>query len=104
MILRSILLAAAISGLSVQAPGQGAFRGTTGQIAPSRDALNLDYENRAKALQQEMMVLKQTDGGMLTSAHLTLIQNKLQALLSSYHRDLARLDPLSVNADGSSPH
>jgi hypothetical protein len=89
---------------SVGVEAQPSYRGTTGQVAPSRDALNLDYEKRAKALQRELTTLKQADRGVLTEAHLALIQTKLEDLLSSYESDLHRIDPMSVNADGSQPH
>jgi hypothetical protein len=101
MILRSVFLLATAASLSVSAAAQHPGSGTVPTVTPSLDALNLDYEKRAGALQQEMTALRKADGGVLTPTHLTLLQKKLEDLLGSYRRDLERDHPLSVNADGS---
>jgi gas vesicle protein len=61
MILPPIVIGATAAALSAPTAGQNAR-----QIWPdARHALNLDYEKRANALQQEMNSLKQADGEVL---------------------------------------
>jgi hypothetical protein len=71
------------------------------QRGPSIEALMYDYETQAKALQTEMVALKKSDGGELTSEHQAYLQKKLIALLDAYHNEVRQADPMVVNADGS---
>ena len=99
MLARCILLAVA---LTIAAPcASESYRGTTGQIPPSKDAFYLQYESRARALRSEMIELQKADGGGLTVAHRTYLQAKADRLLAEYRENLAKVDPMSVNADGS---
>lgn len=98
-------LAFAAAALAPNNDGPGPFPPTHGpdSVQPGREALDLDYEGKAKALRAEMRMLKESDGGQLTVQHRTYLQGKLRALVSAYHRDVQRIDPMSVNADGSKP-
>ena len=100
MLLRSIVLGTAVFALSAPAVAQDSGRDR--EFWPdSRHALDLSYEKRATALQHEFAALKQADRGLLTPTHLALLQGKLQDLLASYQRDVDRIDPMYLNADGS---
>ena len=99
MLTRCTLLALS---LAIAAPSASeSYRGTTGQIPPSKDALYMEYESKARALQNQMIELQTADGGRLTAAHQAHLQAKAEALLADYRQDLAKVDPMSVNADGS---
>ena len=65
--------------------------------------LNLAYEREAKALRAEMHALQESDGGRLTAEHRAYLREKVEALLNGYHRDVRRVDPMAINADGSKP-
>ena len=75
--------------------------GSHGNMQPSREAMDLDYESKAKALRAEMQALQEFHGGELTAQHRAYLQEKLEALRSAYRRDVREVDPMSVNADGS---
>jgi hypothetical protein len=77
--------------------GDTVTRDTTLSIA----ALTHDYEEKSKALQTEMLALKQSDGGQLTPEHQAYLQRKLIRLLDAYHSALQKTDPMAVNADGT---
>src|SRR4051794_16471236 len=68
------------------------------------DAVNLAYEREAEALRTEMHLLQERDGGELTAQHRAYVQEKAALLLSTYRRDIQRVDPMAVNADGSNRH
>ena len=96
---RSAIIGIAIATVSAPVAGQNAR-----QLWPDTlHALKLDYRKRAKALQQEFSALKWADGGQLTAEHLALLQSKLGDLLASYERELDRIDPMRINADGTRP-
>ena len=66
------------------APPDPPTNGGSGFERPSRLALELGYEQKAKALKAEMHA-----------------QQKAEALLTAYSSDVRRDDPMSINADGS---
>ena len=51
-------------------------------------AVAFEYEAKAKALQSEMVVLQESDGGKLTSPHRAYLRAKADALITAYQRDL----------------
>ena len=75
--------------------------GSDGFERPSKAAVDLDYEGKAKALRAEMRALQASDGGELTPQHRIYIRQKLEGLLSAYESDVRRVDPFATNADGS---
>jgi len=75
-----------------------------GSVESLRPEVNLAYERQAQALRTEMHALQESDGGQLTPQHRAYMQEKAKALLSGYHRDVQRVDPMAINADGSKPH
>ena len=74
-----------------------------GFTEPYRADLNLAYEREARALQAEMHSLQEADGGKLTAEHRAYVEKKLKTLLDDYHRGVRRVDPATINADGSRP-
>jgi Skp family chaperone for outer membrane proteins len=72
-----------------------------GHIKPSISAVVMQYEAQAKALQTEMDALRKAVLGQLTPEHRAYLQATASALVAAYHRDLAEVNPLSVNADGT---
>lgn len=75
-----------------------------GLVDDSHPEVNLAYEREAAALRTEMHALQEADGGRLTAQHRAYLKKKAEALLSAYNRDIRRVAPISVNADGSRPH
>lgn len=104
MITAILVFAAAAFALSPEGPGPfPPSTGGSGFERPSREAFYLTYESKAEALRDEMLALQQSDGGELTPQHRADLQERLEALLIAYRRDVTRADPMSVNADGSIP-
>lgn len=87
-------LACASAALSDPSP-------SLGHIKPSINAVVLQYEAKAKALQDEMSALQKSDHGQLTPEHRAYLQATANALIAAYQQDLAKVDPLSINADGT---
>ena len=83
------------------APPDPPTNGGSGFERPSRLALELGYEQKAKALKAEMHAQQKADGGTLTTEHLAYFRQKAEALLTAYSSDVRRDDPMSINADGS---
>ena len=78
--------------------------GRWGFTAYSRPEVSVAYEREARALQAEMQALQYSDGGKLTAEHRAYLRKKANAVLSDYNRDVRRVDPAAVNADGSKAH
>jgi hypothetical protein len=97
MMLALLILAAAAAAPPPVVPPDPPTHGGDERSWPSEaiSAVHYDYQKRAKALQLELAALKRSDGGTLTPEHLALMQARLEELLSSYERDLARNDPLN---------
>lgn len=98
MIALLLLLPAATAAPS---PIAAQYRPVTGFIRPSKQSVDLEYSQKAKALQQEMLALQQSDGGVLTESHRAHLQAKAAELLASYREEMQKIDPMSVNANGT---
>ena len=101
MIAAFLALAAAqyMANSPLGAPPDPPTNGGSGFERPSRLALELAYEQKAKALKAEMHAQQKADGGNLTAEHLAYFRQKAEALLTAYSSDIRRDDP--INADGS---
>ena len=102
----ALILAFAVAALpSPQgSPPHPPTTGSHGNMQPPREAVDLDYESKARALRAEMRALQESHGGELSAQHRVYLHQKLEALLTAYRREVREVDPMSVNADGSKQH
>ena len=103
MSLRAMLLAAAVVfGPATAMAQEGAYHPPSAEpVRRTITSINLQHVEKLKALREEGLALQRADGGTLTPAHLAELQRKYDKLWESYHRNVARADRFSVNADGS---
>jgi hypothetical protein len=98
MFARFVILAA---GLACASPALCESFASSGHLRPSISAVMMHYESKAKDLKSEMAMLQASDRGQLTPEHHAFLQAKADALIAAYRQDLAKVDPLSINADGA---
>lgn len=96
-----MLYAAAIA--SSHATASGVAPSAPYILFPARDAIeqiNFRYSRQLKALHDEGLAIRRTDGGSLTPAHHAELQAKLDSIQASYRRAIERVDPLAVDSHG----
>ena len=91
-----------ISAVGVEAAQFAPQTSYVAAVRTPREVISLRFSKRLEALRREALARRQADGGVLTPAHRALLQAKLDRLQASYRHAVRNIDPMSVNADGSS--